>query len=254
MNRCIAPYEIQEGDLAAYLDGAASPQVVEHIARCPACARAVQELRAADAWLGAALYRDRCPSPLTLLEYQSGFLPPAERRQVADHLRTCAECQQELSELATPVETPQRTPQPTVPVSRSGRQDKPFLQQLKAAGKRLLTAVQLPAPRPAAPAWRGEDQPVRIYRAGAYRVVLSVVPPLVGNGPCQIEGQILHQEDVSSEPLRGTVQLWRQGKVWGQEAVDDLGFFALDNMPRGRYTLTLDLPEMGIVVEDFAIP
>lgn len=46
--RCIAPYEIQTGDLAAYIDGGASPRVAKHVAVCPACAAEVAALRQMD--------------------------------------------------------------------------------------------------------------------------------------------------------------------------------------------------------------
>ena len=42
---CLAPDEIQEGDLLAYLEGAASSPVARHIARCPVCAAEVESLR-----------------------------------------------------------------------------------------------------------------------------------------------------------------------------------------------------------------
>jgi hypothetical protein len=46
--RCIAPYDIRAGDLAAYIDGAASPRLAKHIATCPACAAEVAALRHMD--------------------------------------------------------------------------------------------------------------------------------------------------------------------------------------------------------------
>jgi anti-sigma factor RsiW len=45
---CIAPKEIQEGDLLAYIEGAASGPVSRHIARCSACAAEVEALRLTD--------------------------------------------------------------------------------------------------------------------------------------------------------------------------------------------------------------
>ncbi len=59
-NGCIAPAEIQAGDLVAYLEGAASTEVVTHIARCPACAAEVEELRLTDFLLQQALNQADC--------------------------------------------------------------------------------------------------------------------------------------------------------------------------------------------------
>lgn len=55
MNKqCIAPQEIQEGDLLAYIEGDASPAVVRHIAHCTACAAEVESLREVDVLFSAA--------------------------------------------------------------------------------------------------------------------------------------------------------------------------------------------------------
>ncbi|MEW5961841.1 MAG: sialidase family protein [Chloroflexota bacterium] len=61
VNGCIAPAEIQEGDLVAYLEGAASTEVVTHIARCPACAAEVEALRLTGFLLQQALNQAGCP-------------------------------------------------------------------------------------------------------------------------------------------------------------------------------------------------
>jgi hypothetical protein len=57
VEQCIAPYKIQEGDLVAYMEGDASPDVVRHITRCPACAAEVEALRQVDAMFNTVLNR-----------------------------------------------------------------------------------------------------------------------------------------------------------------------------------------------------
>lgn len=52
---CLAPYEIQEGDLLAYLEGEATPEVTQHIRRCPACMAEVEWLRMMTALFSEAL-------------------------------------------------------------------------------------------------------------------------------------------------------------------------------------------------------
>ncbi len=47
-DHCIAPHQIQEGDLLAYLEGDASPVVIQHIKNCSACAQEVEALRRMD--------------------------------------------------------------------------------------------------------------------------------------------------------------------------------------------------------------
>ena len=52
---CIAPEEIQEGDLVAYLEGDAPLRVKDHIARCAFCAAEIEALRKIDALFWGAL-------------------------------------------------------------------------------------------------------------------------------------------------------------------------------------------------------
>jgi hypothetical protein len=42
---CIAPEEIQEGDLVTYLEGDTPPRVKDHIARYAFCAAEIEALR-----------------------------------------------------------------------------------------------------------------------------------------------------------------------------------------------------------------
>lgn len=71
--RCIAPTLLKEGDLVAYLEGEAPPDVVDHITHCPACAAEANDLRQVEALFnqsfssseaGAAPSRRRSTFPL----------------------------------------------------------------------------------------------------------------------------------------------------------------------------------------------
>jgi hypothetical protein len=96
---CIDPPGINEGDLMAYVDGTADRAVIEHIHRCPACARQAQELAALQATLAARLYRASCPTSDQLIAYQRGELRGNEKLTVAQHLRQCPHCARELAAL-----------------------------------------------------------------------------------------------------------------------------------------------------------
>lgn len=61
---CIAPAEIQAGDLVAYIEGAASPAVVRHIRCCSACFTEVIALGQMEQWLGQALGQAKQPVAL----------------------------------------------------------------------------------------------------------------------------------------------------------------------------------------------
>ena len=97
---CINPAEIQEGDLMAYVDAVADEAVVQHIRRCPACARRAEELAARQAVLAAKLYRFSCPTPDQLIACQRGELQGSEKLVVAQHLRQCPHCAREVAALA----------------------------------------------------------------------------------------------------------------------------------------------------------
>ena len=97
---CINPAEIQEGDLMAYVDAVADEAIVQHIHRCPACARRAEELAMRQAVLAAKLYRFSCPTPDQLIACQRGELQGSEELTVAQHLRQCPHCARELAALA----------------------------------------------------------------------------------------------------------------------------------------------------------
>jgi hypothetical protein len=78
--QCIAPQEIQEGDLLAYVEGDASPTVVRHIAKCSACAQEVESLREVDLLFSAAF--QYAPSSLVAegpLTHGNVAVPPQAR-------------------------------------------------------------------------------------------------------------------------------------------------------------------------------
>jgi anti-sigma factor RsiW len=94
---CIDPAAIREGDLMAYVDGIAEKAVAQHIRRCPACARAAQELAVLQSALTINLYRHSCPDPDLLLAHRQGELEGGEELALAQHLRQCPHCARELS-------------------------------------------------------------------------------------------------------------------------------------------------------------
>ena len=53
--KCVAPAELQEGDLIAYIEGDATPTVIRHITHCPICSAEVLALRKTEMLLTLAL-------------------------------------------------------------------------------------------------------------------------------------------------------------------------------------------------------
>jgi anti-sigma factor RsiW len=221
--------KLREGDLLAFLDGAAPPGVAAHIAGCARCQAALAELRSAEALLLAAVQREDCPAPELLLRFVSGLLPAAEAAPVTAHTAVCAACAADLALLDAP-------PVPS------------FGQQLVHAGRRLVRLLLQP-PSATAPALRGRAVPARrlVYAAEGYELVLVIAP--AARSHYQIEGQLLGVEtEGGAVRLSGSAQAERSANV------DELGFFAFDAVPPGAYALDLALPDAQLLAELLEVP
>lgn len=236
---CIAPNEIEEGDLLAYLEGHASATVVAHIARCPACAAEVAALRSAATRLIAALDRAACPDLDDLLLYQADMLPCDRRQWLHRHIQDCAHCQQELAQLAVPPNAPTLTP---------------VVERMAQTGRRILTGLLQPAAPALALAFRGHASRQYTYQAGDYQLILAVLPPPVDEDVWQLEGQLIGYDAASFAGTAITVSVQQAGMVVMQDTLDEFGFFAGDRLAAGTYTLQIDLPDTQILIEDFSIP
>lgn len=90
---CLAPHEIQTGDLVAYLEGMAPPQVVQHIDQCPACSHEVETLRQIDSLLAGAFAQARSagvePSAghANGFEFKAQYKPPDFNERRAESVR-----------------------------------------------------------------------------------------------------------------------------------------------------------------------
>lgn len=242
-SNCKAPQEIQEGDLAAYLNGVASPAVREHIARCPAHRRELADLLAIDGAVDAALFRAGCPAPDMLLLYQAGFLDRADAESVRTHLDSCSHCQAEVGELLAVLET-----------SRA-QESTSLLEQVLQAGKQVLHAILVSgSARPAGLAVRGDESLQRQYRADDYQILLSVVPPIAAENRWQIEGQVLELDrPLAGRPGDSVHLLDRIGDPVALDVVDDFGYFVIEGVPSNRYQLHINLFGTLIVIEDLNV-
>ncbi len=236
MNKtCIAPKDIREGDLVAYLEGAASPAVIGHIVRCPACATEAAALREVDLLFTAAHERPECPELDDLLQYQAGLLTRAEQRRIKRHIVSCEACQAELAALAIP------EPGPVL------------ADRLRQTGRVILRALLAPASAAPALAVRGDGRRWFKYQAGGYRLILGLVPPLAAEQIWQIEGQLLREDQALPAPNGAAVQLLRDDTVAARDIVDDFGYFALERLAPGRYAIQVDLDQTSILIEDVTL-
>lgn len=79
---CVAPVEINEGDLVAYIDGEAALEATAHIARCPACRAEIESLRQMSALFSQAL--QSAPAAAA----SAGRRPVSDRLKSGDVLET----------------------------------------------------------------------------------------------------------------------------------------------------------------------
>ncbi len=231
---CVAPDEIAEGDLLAYLNHLASPIVVAHMARCAACTAEVADLKQIYALLAGAIPRLDCPSAEMLLAYKNNALSGAESRKIKKHLKVCDACGEELELLEVP-----------------WTENSTWLSRVQEKGKQLLQALLMPAGQPA-PALRGKKGDVQVYQAGNYQLVLNLTPPVVDEKLWSLEGRLMRTA-LDESSVQGHVQILKMDEVIKEDDIDALGFFALDGVISGTYTLAVELPETWIWIEKLVL-
>lgn len=98
---CIAPDEITEEQIIAYIDGEADGATRKHIRCCPYCAKRAHDYDLDQQALRALLYRVDCPDAQALGEYYLGFglLSPADRAVIEEHVTNCSLCTADLAKL-----------------------------------------------------------------------------------------------------------------------------------------------------------
>jgi anti-sigma factor RsiW len=241
MTPCVAPDEVQDGDLLAFVEGEASPAVRAHVARCLFCAQEVAALQQVDSLFAAAFHRAECPESEWLLRYQTGLLSPAEKRRVKQHIKDCHDCQADLAELAG-------EPAP----SMLNRVVTAVSQSLQEAGKQVIEAILLPSQPQPVLALRGGSQQHAVYQAGSYQLTLAKTPPIAAENLWQLEGQIVAGS--SEANLAGQVFLLREDQSIASDVIDEFGYFALSNIRPGAYDLSIELNTSILLISAIAIP
>jgi hypothetical protein len=206
---CIDPTEINEGDLMAYVDGTADQAVIEHVRRCPACARQAQELARLQATLTARLYRASCPTPDRLIAYQRGELRGNEKLTVAQHLRQCPHCARELAALA----------------HEEGEDTNP--------GERFCTAIEVRV----APGMNRTT--AQVYRLCHVKVTVTQRLARANPGRWDISGQV-DLGEYGVESIDGTTaKLYRGEALVATTAVSPRGQFTFRDLEPADYDLNL---------------
>lgn len=223
-----------EGELVAYLDGEATPAAQAHVTGCPVCQAAAQELEPLRQQLRAALWRGRCPSGEELMQYVTQDLPHPRRKTIEQHLTGCPACREDLARLSAVL---------------AEDSEPNWIEQLAMLGRQILTAVLLPAAGPPVPALalRGAPPREQSYQAGAYQVRLTITAPPRNEGLWQIQGQVTAQ----GAPVEiGELQLRQAERVVAEDHLDESGYFELQKIKGGRYTLTIEPNQACVLLLD----
>ncbi|OQY46162.1 MAG: hypothetical protein B6242_08575 [Anaerolineaceae bacterium 4572_78] len=194
-------------------------------------------LKKLDALLSGLLYRGGCSTPNDLLLYQSGLLAQSERKSVQVHLKTCLHCRQELTQIANGIAI---MPQPSI------------LEQMTQPFKRVLQAIFVSTPKPAF-ALRGDEKQESMYQTEEHQIVLTLEPPMAEENMWQLEGQVLPSGDTISLSEEGMINLVNNGNIVSHDVIDDFGYFSLENIEAGQYSLQLKWQMTCIAINELNI-
>ena len=206
---CIDPTGIKEGDLMAYVDSTADQAVIEHVHRCPACARQAQELAALQATLIAKLYRASCPTSDQLIAYQRGELRGNEKLTVAQHLRQCPHCTREMAAL-----------------THDEGEDVNSCERSQAAIEvRVAPGMVHPAPQ--------------VYQLCDTEIGVTQHASQTNPGRWDLSGRVQVGGQVPESVDGATVQLCQDGELVATTTVSPRGQFTFRDLEPGRYHLSL---------------
>lgn len=235
MTQCIDPARIKEGDLMAYVDGAAGEAVKEHIRQCTFCANRAETYRRMEHVLSSALYRASCPTPTTLGLYLSKSLPAGERLVIARHLALCPHCAREMRELERPDDD-------LISV---------ILDKLSGAVTEVVEAL-LVAPRPRPVGVRGAPPRQRLYRADDLEIIVGTQPSRARRGRSTLLGQIRPPGEEPKSAAGTEVWLVREGELL-EAMVNDLGYFVFKEVSPGEYDIGFGWQGKAVLVREVRV-
>ena len=239
MNRSTPP-QLNEGDLLAYLDGDASPELIRTIEQDAMLLAQVDELRQAQMLFGFSLAQRHCPDTDSLVEYQASLLPESERQSIADHLITCTYCQAEMAELSVGIVLDEVEVEAVEPVREPN-----WLDALQAAGRQLIELTMRPQlSRGPVYALRGKAQQT-IFEADGFQLIVST--KRISGENTKIEGQVMNLLDPFAMD-GGTITLRVGDEIQSSSPVDEFGHFELTCELVTAYSLQIDVGESATLV------
>jgi hypothetical protein len=233
---CVAPPQLNDSQLLAYIDGDAADSVTAHLAGCPACRERARQLGRLMGRMTVMLYRLDCPTSIDLGEYQLGLLPEVNSGIIAAHLTECPHCRAEIMQLQGFLVDTAPEPQPGL------------VTRVRVLVARLLSGRNMPGPAltPGLAGVRGGDAPL-VYEADDLQITLSVEWDQATNQH-SLFGLILGAELPDAQ-----VHLWRAQRLAGETKVDEFGNFVIMDLEAATYELVITGAELEVHLPDVGI-
>lgn len=237
---CVAPPELADRELLAYIDDPADGRVAVHLERCAHCRERVKRLARVQERLTARLYRLSCPPAVELGEYHLGVLDTARAATIAAHVAGCVHCSREVAQLEGYLGD-LASDLMIGPLEQ-------FKEQVTVLVASLVGGAGRAGPAPAFAGVRGEQAGPLVYQADDVQVVLEIQDDAEHPDRKTILGLV-----TGKDPQGMQVSIWQDDQLVTQAPVDDLGNFLIPKLLSGSYELIVTGLDVEIHIPALAL-
>jgi anti-sigma factor RsiW len=220
---CVFPPELDDKQLLLYLDGEVDDETASHLKRCAHCRGKAETLDRLQKRMTTRLYRLTCPPSIELGEYHLRMLPASQMLVVAQHLRECPHCTQEVAQLDGFLSD-------LAPI----REDS-LLGKAKVLIAQLVGGQGEFGSAPVVPALRGEAKGPMAFEADGIVITLDVQS--IPKGQVSMQGQVAADEQ--DQWTGAVVQMLRDDMLELTAVLDDLGAFGFEEVRPGPIQLKI---------------
>ena len=228
--KCISSPALDDTQILSYVEGEADDAVVTHIQECPFCSERAQQWTRLQKRLRKQFYRVSCPTPMQLGDYYLGYLPDSQELVIAQHLRECALCRQEVAILEDFLSRP-------IPETS-------LLGAARVLIARLVGGPVQNGSAPAVPALRGESKGPVIFEADGVVILLDIQPS--PEGKVNVLGQVAADEQ--DQWTGALVELRSEDQLQFTGEIDDLGAFHFEGVMPGEKELRIISQDKTLIV------
>ena len=228
--KCISSPALDDTQILSYVEGEADDAVVTHMQECPFCSERAQQWTGLQKRLQKQFYRVSCPTPMELGDYYLGYLPDSQELVIAQHLRECALCRQEVAILEDFLSRP-------IPETS-------LLGAARVLIARLVGGPAQNGAAPAVPALRGVSKGPLTFEADSVLILLDIQP--ASGGKVNILGQVA--ADDQDQWTGALVELRREEQLQSSMEIDDLGAFHFEGVMTGEQELRIISQDKTIIV------